>query len=328
MERTARIAVAGRQTIIGAAVLRALAREGYTQLLGADRDEPDFTIAAEVEAWFVRTAPEYLFVAAGKSGGIEMNRAQPATLLRDNLLTAAHLIEGAHRHRVRKLLYLGSSCSYPKQCAQPMRVESLLTGPLEPTNEAYAIGKLAGLKMCEAYRRQHQAPFIVGIPGDAFGPGDDFDPSHSHVIAALIRRLHEAKGRRAPSVEIWGTGTPRRGFTYVEDLASACLFVMRAYDGPEPINMGSGWDVAIRDVAAMIQEVVGYQGTLRFDASKPDGMPVKVLDSSRLLALGWAPRWSMRSALEATYQWFLEVERQPTERGSDASCAVISREFR
>ena len=311
MNQRARIYVAGQQTLIGSAMLRELNREGYSNLIVPPAGEPELTEADQVEALFDREAPEYVFVAAGKSGGIEMNRTHPAELIRDNVLIACHLIESAHRHGVKKLLYLTSSCSYPRDCPQPMRVESLMSGPLEPTSEAYAMAKLAGMQLCQAYRREYEAPFIVGIPGDPFGPGDDFDPENSHVIAALIRKMHEAKTRGEDTVDVWGTGSPRRGFSFVDDVANACLFLMREYDDIQPINLGSGWDVSIRDVATEVQGIVGFQGTLRFDASKPDGMPVKIVDCRRLNAMGWRPQWTMRAALSATYEWFLQLTADP-----------------
>ena len=305
MERAARVFVAGETTMVGSAIARELVRQGFTDVAHAPADL-DLTDAGQVDAWFARMQPEYVFVAAGKSGGIHLNQAQPAQLMRDNLLIATQVIHSAFAHRARKLLYLASSCSYPRQCPQPMAVASLMTGRLEPTSEPYALAKLAGLTLCQAYRRQHRVPWIAGIPGDAFGPGDDFDPASSHVVAALIRRMHEAKLRGAASVPLWGTGRPRRGFMFVDDLASACCFVMRAYDGVEPINLASGWDYSIRAIAELIQEVVGYEGRLVFDPSRPDGMPVKVLDTAPLVAMGWRPQATMRSGLAETYRWFLE----------------------
>jgi GDP-L-fucose synthase len=306
MEQDARICVAGRTTLIGAAILRELKREGCANIAGEFDEEPDWSDPERVSAFFDRTAPAYVFVAAGKSGGIQANQAFPAELMRDNVLIACSVIESAYRHKVKKLLYLASSCTYPRHCPQPMRVESLLTGALEPTNEAYAVAKIAGITLCQAYRQQYGANFITGIPGDPFGPGDDFHPENAHVVAALIRRMHEAKVRGAPSVQIWGTGNPRREFIFADDLADACLFVMRRYEEAEPINLTGGWDVSIREVAGLIQDVVGYEGQLRFDPSRPDGMPVKVLDASRLAKMGWHPQADLRSALSATYHWFLE----------------------
>ncbi|MBI4596893.1 MAG: GDP-L-fucose synthase [Candidatus Omnitrophica bacterium] len=307
MRSDATIYVAGQTTLLGAAIVRALKRQRC--LLIEERD-PDFSDRAAVDAFLRRTSPEAMIIAAGASGGIHANQAFPAEFMQDNLLVACHLIDSAYRHGVGKLLYLGSSCSYPKHCPQPMRIESLLTGPLEPTNAPYAVAKLAGMTLCQAYRQQFGAMFIVGIPGDAFGPGDDFHPDRSHVIASLIRKMHEAKEGGAASVEVWGTGRPRRGFIFADDLASACLFVLRAYEGAEPINIAGDWDVSIKDVAELIKEVVGFSGALQFNASKPDGIPVKVLDGSRLYQMGWRPRHTIREALSATYQWFVGTQQE------------------
>lgn len=309
MEKHARIYVAGAETTIGAALLRELERQGYGNLVNTPGEDPDLADAAQVDAFFARTLPEYVFLAAGKSGGIRANQNYPAELIHENLLVACHVIHSAYRHGVKKLFYLASSCSYPKHCPQPMRVESLLTGPFELTNEAYAVAKIAGIKLCQAYHQQYGVNFITGIPADAFGPGDDFSLEDSHVIPAFIRKMHEGKTHGAESVEIWGTGAPRREFIFVDDLADACLFVMREYDGPNPINLGGGSNLSIRELAELIQEVVSYPGELVFDPSKPDGMPAKLLDSSQLREMGWEPRTPIRSALAVTYRWFLQREQ-------------------
>ncbi len=306
MEKHSRIYVAGGDTLIGAAILRQLHQQGYANVIGGPGREPDLTVAEAVGEFFARVAPDYVFVAAGKSGGIEANRKYPAGLMLDNLLTASHLIHAAFQFGVKRLLYLASSCCYPKHCLQPMRVESLLTGPLEPTNEAYAVAKIAGLKLCEAYRQQHGADFVVGIPANAFGPGDDFSPEDSHVIAALLQRLHAAKIAAAPYIEIWGTGRPRREFIFADDLADACLFVMNCYTGMTPINLGGGVDISIGELAALIKETVEYQGELRYDPARPDGMPLKALDSQPLLELGWRAATPFRVALQKTYKSFQE----------------------
>ena len=294
--------------LIGAAILRELDRQGYTNIVSRSVEEPDLTDATQVDTFFARTSPKYVFLVAGRSGGIGANQKYPAELMLDNLLVECHVIHTAYRHGVKKLLYLASSCSYPKHCPQPMRVESLMTGPLEPTNEAYAVAKIAGIKLCQAYRQQYRANFISGIPANVFGPGDDFSLEDSHVIAALIRKMHEAKVLGAESIEIWGTGSPRREFIFADDLADACIFVMREYDGTQPINLGCGSDISIADLAKAVKEVTGFQGQICFDTSKPDGMPVKLLDSSKLKALGWRPKVPFRSALEATYGWFLQSQ--------------------
>ena len=308
MERHSNIYVVGGQTLVGAAILRQLERQGYLNIVARPGEEPELTEAVQVDAFFARTAPDYVFLAAGKSGGIRANQKYPAELMLDNLLVECHVIYSAYRHGVKKLLYLASSCSYPKHCPQPMRVESLLTGPLEPTNEAYAVAKIAGIKLCQAYRQQYGVNFVVGIPANAFGPGDDFSLEDSHVIAALIRKMHEAKELGLESVDIWGTGAPRREFIFADDLADACLFVMQKYDGLEPINIGGGADLSIGELAALIKDVVVYPGELYFDTSKPDGMPLKILDSSQLRELGWRPKTAFRSALSATYDWFLQTQ--------------------
>ena len=250
--------------------------------------------------------PEYVFFAAGKSGGIGANVHFPADLMLDNLLSAAHVIDAAHRHGVRKLLYLASSCSYPKLCPQPMRVADLLSGPPEPTNEAYAVAKLAGIKLCQAYRRQYRDDFIVGIPANAFGPGDDFSLENSHVIAALIRKMHAAAQRGDERMEVWGTGSARREFIFADDLADACTHVMCGYSEDDPINLGGGPVLSIGELAEIVRRVVGFAGRLEFDPSKPDGMPMKGLESSRLASLGWQPQVGFADALGITYQWYLE----------------------
>ncbi len=299
MRKDASIYVAGGKTLVGAALLRRLRRGGCRPIAAP---EPDPTRADEVEEFFACHRPEYVFVAAGKSGGIAANQRSPADLIRDNLLVATSVLDAAHRHRVEKLLYLASSCSYPKHCPQPMQPQSLMSGPLEPTNAAYATAKLAGIQMCLAYRRQHGAPFVVGIPANPFGPGDDFDPENAHVIGALIHRMHTATDEGLPSVTVWGSGAARRDFIYADDLADACLCAMDNHDAAEPINLGGGTDVSIRELAEMVREVVGYAGELVFDRSRPDGMPVKVLDGSALARLGWRPATPLRDALEATYR--------------------------
>lgn len=310
MEKQAKIYVAGGQELIGAAILRQLERQGFSNLVGEPGVEPDLSDAAQVEAFFAQTKPDYVFIAAGKSGGIAANQKYPADFMLDNLLIASHLIPAAYRHRVKKLLYLASSCSYPRLAAQPMRVESLMSGPLEPTNEAYAVAKLAGIKLCQAYHQQFGVNFISAIPANVFGPGDDFSPEDSHVIGALMYKMHQAKITGADSVEIWGTGAPRREFIYADDLADACLFVMQNYHSPTPINLGGGVDLSIGELATLIKTVVGYSGKLDFDTSKPDGMPLKALDASPLSGLGWRPRVSFQAALSATYTWFLQTQVQ------------------
>ncbi len=324
MNRDSRIYVAGGDTLIGRALHDRLHAAGYGRVVGEPPHEPDLTDGRQVEDFFDEARPEYVFLVGGMSGGIEMNRARPAELMRDNLLGAAHVIHAAHEYEVRKLVYLASSCSYPKFAPQPMAVDSLMTGPLEPTNAAYAMAKLAGWQLCAAYRQQYGARFATAIPANSFGPGDDFSPEGGHVIPGLIRRAHEAKRRGEPELTVWGTGTPRREFLYATDVADACLFVMRHYDAAEPINLGGGTDLSVAELARAVAVTVGYTGRLRFDSSRPDGMPLKALDASRLRGLGWRPAADFRAALAETYAWFLHhVVTEDAEHGrSPVSIAV------
>lgn len=306
MEKDSRIFVAGADSLIGGAIWRALCRRGYTKVVRGSNRAPDLQNRAKVDDFFAKEKPEYVFFAAGRSAGILGNVKFPADLMHDNLLAECHVVHSAYRHGVKKLLYLASNCCYPKDCPQPMKASHLFTGVLEPTNEFYAVAKIAGIKLCQAYRRQYGLECIIGIPANTFGPGDDFSPEGSHVIGGLLRRMHEAKVKGAPFLEVWGTGDVRREFIFVDDLAEACVLVMRAYDGPEPINMGTGSDLTIKEVAELVKEVVGYPGELRFDTDKPDGMPLKKLDSSLLRAMGWRPRHGLKPSLEGTYRWFLQ----------------------
>ncbi len=304
MDKDAKIYVAGTQTLIGAAILRQLQQQEYTNLVALSREDLDPTNAQQVSEFFARQRLEYVFLADGKSGGIMANQKYPATLMLDNLLVQCHVIHSAYCHGVKKLLYLASSCSYPKLCPQPMRVESLMTGSLEPTNAAYAVAKIAGIELCQAYRQQYDVDFISGIPANAFGLGDDFSLEDSHVIPALMHKMHEAKVNGVESVKIWGTGIPRREFIFADDLADACIFVMNNYNAIEPINIGGEADISIKELADLIKEVVGYPGELQFDSSKPDGMPLKALDSSQLMEMGWQSKTSFQAALSLTYGWF------------------------
>jgi GDP-L-fucose synthase len=305
MEKNSIIFVAGGATLIGQALLRRLEQQGYTQLHGYPGEEPRLTDAAAVEAFFARLRPQYVFHAGGRSGGIVANTRYPAELIYDNLLSSTHVIAAAHAHNVRKMLYLASSCTYPRLCAQPMREAELWSGPLEPTNAAYAVAKLAAVQLCQAYRQQYGADFVAGIPANAFGAEDDFSADDSHVIGALLRRFHEAKGRGDATVTVWGSGSPRREFIFADDLAEACICVMQNYCDPAPINLGSGCDVSIAELAEMVRQVVGFRGKLEFDPSKPDGMPRKTLDGRKLSALGWRPRVALPDALAQTYQGYL-----------------------
>ena len=305
MDANARIYVAGGGTLVGRALLKRLGEREFTQII---RDaEPDLSDRRDVAAFFRRTRPEYVFLTAGKASGIAGNQQRPADLMLDNLLAVTNVIPTAWESQVRKLLYLASSCIYPKTAPQPFNVSSLGSGPMEPTSEAYAVAKLAGMKLCDAYRRQHNAAFITAISGDAYGPGDDFSVENSHVAASLLRRIHEARTERRPFVEIWGSGRPRREFIYADDLADACIFAMQRHDAPEPLNLGSGEDISIADLARLIKDVVGYEGELTFDSTKPDGMPFKALDSSQLRKMGWKPQWNLRRGLEEAYRWAIET---------------------
>lgn len=306
MNRTDRIYVAGSDTLIGKALLRQLRVGGYVNVIDTGSTESDLSDGVEVEAYFAAMKPEYVFLAGGKSGGISANQKYPADLMLDNLLLQCQIIRNVQRHGSRKLLYFASSCCYPRSCVQPMQVGSLMTGPLEPTSEAYATAKIAGIRLCQAYRQQYGADMISAIPGDVFGPEDDFDLEDSHVIAALLRRMHQAKISGAHSIEVWGSGAQRREFIFVDDVADAAIFLMKNFSGSTPINVGSGFDVTIRSLAELLKEVVGFEGELRFDITKPDGMLLKALDSSALLAMGWRPKTSLRDGLEQTYRWFVD----------------------
>lgn len=306
MERQARIYVAGHRGLVGSALLRKLRAQGFENLVYRTREELDLRNAEEVGAFFRRESIEYVFLAAAKVGGILANDRYPAEFLRDNLLIAANVIDAAYRSGVRKLLNLGSTCIYPKLAPQPLRESYLLSGELEPTNEPYAVAKIAAIKMCEAYNRQYGTRFISAMPTNLYGPHDRFDPVNAHVLPALLLKFHEAKERGLPEVEIWGTGTPRREFLHADDLADACLFLMERYEGNEIVNVGVGEDISILELAERIQRVVGYEGRLTFDRTKPDGTPRKLVDTAKLSGLGWKPRISLDEGLASTYEWFLQ----------------------
>ena len=295
-----RVWVAGHRGMVGSAVVRRLASE-QVQVLSAPRAELDLRDAAAVRAWLKANRPDVVVLAAAKVGGIAANDSLPADFLYDNLAIETAVIGGAFEAGVAKLLFLGSSCIYPRMSPQPIPEEALLTGPLEPTNEWYAIAKIAGLKLCQAYRRQHGADFISAMPSNLYGPGDNYHPEHSHVPAALIRRMDEAKQAAAPSVTVWGTGTPLREFLYVDDAAEACVHLLKTYSGEMALNIGSGDEVSIADFARRVAKAVGYQGELKFDASRPDGTPRKLVDVSRLKATGWRARTSLDEGLALAY---------------------------
>lgn len=300
-----RLLVAGMETMVGAALARRIEIDHCCTLVGVS-GQPDWGNGRAVDRFLAETRPDHVIVAAGRTAGIAGNQRYPADLMLDNLLVAAHLIPAAWRHGIRKLLYLVSSCTYPRNASQPFRTDALWTGPVEPTSSAYATAKLAGLKLCEAYRQQHGARFMSAVAADVFGPGDDFSADGSgHVVSALMSRMHAARLSGAQSVTIWGSGSPRREFLYVDDLTDAVLFLLRAYEDVQPINIGTGVTTSIRELAEMVREIVGFEGDLVFDTSRPDGAPVKWLDSAPLRALGWAPSWGLRASLEATYTWFV-----------------------
>lgn len=300
-----RVYVAGHNGMAGSALLRRLAREGC-EIVTADRKSLDLTRQAETEGWLAERKPDAVFLAAGHVGGIYANDTYPADFIVDNLAIGLNVIRGAYKAGVKKLLALGSSCIYPKFAAQPMAEEALLTGPLEPTNEWYAVAKIAAIKLCQAYRRQHGADFIAAMPTNLYGPGDNYHPQNSHVPAALIRRFHEGKTMHAPTVTVWGSGLPRREFLCSDDLADACVFVMKHYSDDGFLNVGTGEDVTIAEFARLVSEIVGYQGRIAFDTSRPDGPPQKLLDVAKIKALGWAPRISLREGLARAYADFLQ----------------------
>jgi len=304
MDRSSRIYVAGHRGLVGAAIVRALKADGYEDLITRTHAELDLTDQAAVRAFFETERPEYVFLAAAKVGGILANSTYPADFIRENLLVQTNVIDAAYRNGAKKLLFLGSSCIYPKHAPQPMKEEHLLTGPLEPTNEAYAVAKIAGIVMAQSYRKQYGFDAICAQPTNLYGPGDNFDLETSHVLPALIRKFHEAKLAGEPEVVVWGTGTPRREFLHVDDLASACVFLMRNYSDEEIVNVGVGEDVSIGELAEMISDIVGYGGTIVYDASKPDGTPRKLLDVSKLSSLGWRASIGLREGIEGTYQWY------------------------
>ena len=306
MDQAAPIFVAGHRGLVGSAILRRLQKAGFHNFVLRTHAELDLCDAAAVNAFFERERPAYVFLAAAKVGGIHANNTYPADFIRDNLQVQNAVIDAAWRFGVKKLLFLGSSCIYPKHAPQPMTEDCLLTGPLEPTNEWYAIAKIAGIKMCQAYRRQYGFNAISLMPTNLYGPGDNFDLANSHVLPALLRKFHEAKVNRTPQVVVWGSGTPRREFLHVDDLADACLFLMQGYDDEAIINVGVGEDVSIAELAGLVQRVVGYEGNFVFDASKLDGTPRKLLDVSRLGSLGWRARIGLEDGLRQTYRWYLE----------------------
>lgn len=303
MNRDSLIFVAGHETMIGAAILRRLCADGYSHVITRSFSSLDLTDQKGVTAFFTEERPEYVFLPSVKVGGILANSRYPADFIYTNIQSQTNVIHSAWKAGVKKLLFLGSSCVYPKNCPQPMKEESLLTGSLEPTSEPYAVAKIAGIKMCQSYARQHGVNFIAAVPADAYGPMDDFNPETSHVLAALIARIRQATVLNSPEVVVWGTGSPRRECLHVDDVADACLYLMDNYDSPELINIGSGEDIAIGDMARLIARIAGFKGDIDFDKSKPDGMPRKLLDITKLRALGWSPKIAAENGVRETYEW-------------------------
>jgi GDP-L-fucose synthase len=301
-----RVFVAGHRGLVGSAIVRRLARERDLQIQTATREQLDLRDQAAVNYWFKANRPEYVYLVAGTVGGIIANSTRPAEFIYDNMLIHATVVHAAHQYGAKKLLYLGSSCIYPRHAPQPMTESALLSGALEPTNESYAIAKIAGIKLCQAYRRQYGSNFVSAMPTNLYGPNDNFDLVSSHVLPAMIRKFHEAKEAGTREVVIWGTGTPRREFLHVDDLADACVFLMERYDGEEHVNVGTGEDLSIRELAETIRAIVYPEATLTFDTSKPDGMPRKLLDVSRLHALGWRHRIGLQQGIADTYRWFID----------------------
>jgi len=306
MTPEASIFVAGHRGMVGSAILRRLRAAGFSRVIVRDRGELDLRNQAAVRGFFAGERPQYVFLAAARVGGILANDSHPADFLHDNIAIQTNVIDAAYRNGAEKLLFLGSSCVYPKHAPQPIPEDSLLTGPLEPTNEWYAIAKIAGLKMCQAYRRQYGFRAVSAMPTNLYGPGDNFNLKSSHVLPALIRKFHEAREQGVGEVEVWGTGAPHREFLHVDDLADACLHLMERYDEDSWINVGWGRDISIAELAQTTARIVGFAGSIRFDRSKPDGTPRKLLDTSRLSALGWSPRIELQEGIRSTYRWFRE----------------------
>ena len=306
LSKTARIYVAGHRGLVGSAVVRALYTQGYHNLIVRTHHELDLTEQRDVREFFAAEKPEAVIMAAARVGGIFANSSKPAVFIRDNLLIQDNVIDAAYKSGVAKFVFLGSSCIYPKMAPQPIKEDYLLTGPLESTNEWYAVAKIAGLKMCQAYRREFGFKAISLMPTNLYGPGDNFDRDHSHVLPALIRRFHEAKLRNDAKVTVWGTGTPRREFLHVDDMADAVVFLLQNYDAEAIVNVGWGKDVTIHELAEIVMSAVGFEGKLEFDSSKPDGTPRKLLDTERLTKLGWQPKVSLKDGITQTYRWFVE----------------------
>jgi GDP-L-fucose synthase len=306
MENSSKIYIAGHTGLIGNAIMRQLQKSGFGDIITRTHAELDLTDAKAVEVFFEKEKPDYVFCAAAKVGGLHANNAFMADFAMVNLKITINLIDSAYKNGVKKLLYLGSSCIYPRECPQPVKEEYLLTGPLEPTNEGYALAKITGVKLCDYYKKQYGANFISCMPANLYGPNDCYDESRNHVVPALIQRFHHAKVNNLPSVEIWGTGKARREFMYIDDAAEACVFLMDNYEGPGIINVGNGNDISIAELARYVSDTVSYTGEIVFDTSKPDGMPRRCLDSSKILSMGWKAKTPFREGLGKAYEWFLE----------------------
>lgn len=308
MKKDSKIYVAGHRGLVGSAIYRKLVSDGYTNLVSRTSKELDLRNPIEVNKFFDEEKVEYVFLAAAKVGGIAANNEYPADFIRDNLMIQTNVIDASYRTNVKKLLFLGSTCIYPKLAPQPLKEEYLLTGELEPTNEPYAIAKIAGIKMCESYNRQYGTKYISAMPTNLYGENDNFDLHSSHVLPALIRKFHEAKVNKSEYVEVWGTGTPKREFLYSDDLADACVFLMNNYEGNEIVNIGVGEDIPIKDLANLVKKVTDFKGELKFDTSKPDGTPRKLVDVTKINSLGWKATTSLEEGLKKAYNWFLENE--------------------
>jgi GDP-L-fucose synthase len=314
VRRDIKVYVAGHRGLVGSALLRRLERDGYTNLVYRTRDELDLEDGRAVQQFFDAERPDWVFLAAARVGGIGANDRYPADFIRDNLAIELSVIDAAYRAGVRKLMFLGSSCIYPKHAPQPIKEEYLLSGPLEPTNEPYAVAKIAGIKLCQAYNRQYGTRFVSVMPTNLYGPGDNFGLESSHVLPALIRKFHEAKLAGAPTVTVWGSGTPRREFLHVDDMAAACVFLMERYESSEIINVGCGEDISIGELAALVAATVGYEGEIVYDRTRPDGTPRKLLDVSRLASLGWGPSIPLDAGLRDTYDWYV-AQTRPSQPG-------------
>lgn len=306
MHTTDKIYIAGHRGLVGGALVRALQKEGYNNLLLRTREELDLTNQGKVDNLFAQEKPDYVFIAAAKVGGIHANNTYRGDFIFQNLAIQTHIIEAARQHGVKRLLFLGSACVYPRNCSQPMKEEYLLQGPVEPTNEAYAIAKIAGIKLCEAYNHQYKTDFIAVMPTSLYGPGDSFDLQNSHVLPAMLRKAHEAKMNKAKNLSLWGTGSALRELMHVDDAASACLFIMRQKGYHEMLNIGNGQEVSIKQLAELACETVGFDGELVFDTTKPDGMPRKLVDNTKLTQLGWTPKISLKEGIKDTYTWFIQ----------------------